>query len=139
MPRRSVVLLTPSHYTPDSPARALLHFLCTSFVYRNEAHPLSPQPLPHSYTKTPGCHPEGSLISRSPLGTRHSPLSSFDATLAETSAVTPLGATLTKNWGEGMPPLRLRFSANPAIKPAQTNLKTSLEGPSRNSDAPLNV
>jgi hypothetical protein len=58
MPRRPAVLLTPPHSIPDSTARTLLHSPYTPFMYKNEAHPLSPQSLPHSYTKTPGCHPD---------------------------------------------------------------------------------
>ena len=61
MPRRPAVLLTPP-YAPHSslacPELQRVQSPYTSFVYQNEAHPLSPQPLPHSYTKTPGCHPE---------------------------------------------------------------------------------
>jgi len=112
MPRRSVVLLTPPHYTPDSAVRTLLHSPYTSFAYKNKAHPLSPQPLPHSYTKTPGC--QGlylQTLSRKMchqyrffrsadfgLFTDHGTRSTDHAPL------TPLSATLTKNQGEGTHP-----------------------------------
>src|ERR1700676_3061103 len=67
MPRRPAVLLTSPRSTSASPLACpelrRVHSPYTSFVYKNEAHPLSPQPLPHSYTKTPGCHHQRFPIS----------------------------------------------------------------------------
>ena len=113
-PRRPAVPLTPSHSTPDSPARTLLHPLYTSFAYKNQTHPLSPQPLPHSYTKTPGCqglhlqtlsrkrcHSDRLSISADfALFTPHAPRAT-DHAPTDHAPLTPLSATLTRNGGRG--------------------------------------
>ena len=103
-PRSNSLLLLPRSFSGFQPTPTLLHFLYTPFLYKNQAHPLSPQPLPHSYTKTPGCHPERAP----PPAIRHSftlsiegLLSSLDATLTATESATPLDATLTRNRGRG--------------------------------------
>jgi hypothetical protein len=129
MPRRPAVLLTPPHSTPDSslacPELRRVHSPYTSFVYKNEDHPLSPQPLAHSYTKTPECHPERFLpfdfltlnfrLDLTPLsatliadlrvlpcfGRNRPPATPLDATLTDLTPVTPLSATLTKTPGGG--------------------------------------
>ena len=114
---RPAVRLTPPRSTLDS---SLVYSLYASFLYKNEAHPLSSQPLPHSYTKTPGCHPlctpTPSSITLSPcparsigvaLFTDHGPRSTDHA------PITPLSATLTKTPGVGVPqcePATLRLT-----------------------------
>jgi hypothetical protein len=114
MPRRQAVLLTLP------PAIFNSSLFCT-LLQKSEAHPLSFQPVAHSLQKHPGwrlfrhyfltsLHPYFAPVL-TPLsatltadlrvlpcfGRSCPPATSLDATLTKTSAVTPLGATLTKN------------------------------------------
>jgi hypothetical protein len=122
MPRRPAVLLTPPRYIPDSslacPELRRVHSPYTSFAYKNEAHPLSPQPLPHSYTKTPGC--QGLYLQTLSRKMCHPQRFSNSADFAlftdhethstEHVALTPLSATLTADlrvlpcFGRSCPP-----------------------------------
>ena len=121
MPRRPVVVLTPPRpISPSSlacpacpePRRELrrVHSPYTSFLYKNEAHPLSSQLFARWYTKTPGCqglylqtlsgkmcHPKRFSISYNSAlftdhGTRptdHAPIIPLSATLAADLRVLP--------------------------------------------------
>jgi len=126
MLRRPAVLLTfPRDSSSSSLFLALLALSLEEFVldHENQAHPLPFQSSTHSFAKAPGWHQERSFHSSTlnpsscspatplsatltddlrvlPCFVRNRPLASpLDATLAETSPVTSLSATLTKNWG----------------------------------------
>ena len=55
------------------PARTLLHSPYTPFVYKNKAHPLSPQPLPHCTQKHRDATHSVPPARHSSLATRHFP------------------------------------------------------------------
>jgi hypothetical protein len=114
MPRRQAVLLTLPPAISNSS-------LLWTLLQKSEAHHLSFQPVAHSLQKHLGWRTSPSLLPYfitsllppllSPLsatltadlrvlpvfGRSCPPATSLDATLTKTSAVTPLGATLTKN------------------------------------------
>jgi hypothetical protein len=125
MPRRPAVLLTSPCYIADFPIRTLLHSLYTSFAYKNEAHPLSSQPLPHLYTKTTGCNPHrfsNSADLSQPSNLRTCQLS---------NALSPLSATLTvdlrvlaeisRNWPPASP-LDATLTESTAVTPLDATL-----------------
>jgi hypothetical protein len=70
--------------------------LLVALLRLSESHLLFFQSPSHSLCVYPGWHPERFPVFRSPLATRHSPLTSLESALTRSTSLTPLESALTK-------------------------------------------